>query len=186
MHFHWALSTWAVVASAAEVRHRDGVHRIPKETPDTSTADWRILARAAQSTQLVCANGYSLCPQSLSGGCCAPGYACASDACTATTSGPTTCQGTVGAYACPASLQGKSFFLGAGVRVSGHVADLDLGRRVLFPWIYLPSRGCLHPTNPNLYVPHESLHVRIIVRFWLLRVWLRMCHKQLLQHCAID
>ncbi|KAK1521026.1 hypothetical protein CABS01_05531 [Colletotrichum abscissum] len=83
----------------AEFKRRDGVHRLEK----AHVTVFHDLNRRGTTT---CATGYSACPSSLDGGCCASGYACATDSCYATTSAAQTCAGKPGYYQCNTVLGG--------------------------------------------------------------------------------
>ncbi|KAK0639429.1 hypothetical protein B0T16DRAFT_243827 [Cercophora newfieldiana] len=86
----------------AEAAHagpkRDLVHRVPKAqiTPGP------LLQRAAST----CKTDYSLCPESVGGGCCPSQYECATDSCYATTAGVTSACGKEGWFACPLDSSG--------------------------------------------------------------------------------
>lgn len=88
---------------------RETVHRVfkVKVTEDvhvlTDVGDVQLKEKRDGNS---CPASYSLCAQSLGGDCCPENYACASSSCYATTAAVSTCQGQVGHYACPLSLQG--------------------------------------------------------------------------------
>ena len=91
-----------ISVDGAEIRHRDGIHRVSK-TPPQVTPGPRLDKRALTA----CPASYSLCPPDLGGGCCAAGYACATESCYATTNGPVSCGGNAGYFACGADVGGK-------------------------------------------------------------------------------
>lgn len=81
-------------------RHNDParIHRLDKVQAE-------VLGRAQitgrpEKRDETCPSDYSLCPASLSGGCCPNRYGCASDACYATTAGTGTACGLKGYYSC--------------------------------------------------------------------------------------
>ncbi|KAK3321415.1 hypothetical protein B0T19DRAFT_265366 [Cercophora scortea] len=78
-------------------QRKDVIHRIAKAQV---TAVPLFLERRDESS---CPVDYSLCPASLSGGCCPSQYACASDSCFATTAGPTTGCGKPNYFNCGAN-----------------------------------------------------------------------------------
>ncbi|KAK3684239.1 hypothetical protein B0T22DRAFT_347361, partial [Podospora appendiculata] len=78
-------------------QRKDVIHRIAKAQV---TAVPLLLERRDESS---CPVDYSLCPASLSGGCCPSHYACASDSCFATTAGPTTACGKPNYFNCGAN-----------------------------------------------------------------------------------
>ncbi|ORY60052.1 uncharacterized protein BCR38DRAFT_412257 [Pseudomassariella vexata] len=63
-----------------------------------------------------CQSGYSLCPASVSGGCCPNNYACEATYCYATTAGPTTACGKAGYYNCGLEAPGELPLLTCFVR----------------------------------------------------------------------
>jgi len=92
----------ALLGLGADARHagpkRDLVHRVPKAqiTPGP------LLQRAAST----CQTDFSLCPESVGGGCCPSQYECATDSCYATTAGITSACGKEGWFACAAADSG--------------------------------------------------------------------------------
>ncbi|KAK1829271.1 hypothetical protein QBC39DRAFT_357105 [Podospora conica] len=89
-------------AQASHVRPKNGlVHRVAKAqiTPPPS-----LLPRDGDGA--VCQADHSLCPESLGGGCCPSRYACATDACYATTAAIASACGKEGWFACPAADSG--------------------------------------------------------------------------------
>lgn len=89
---------------AAEIRRKDGVHRLPKVGALVTPAP-----HLAKREHTECPASYSLCAPDLSGGCCGDGYSCAVDSCYATTKGPVTCGGQEGYHACGVEYGSKSF-----------------------------------------------------------------------------
>ncbi|KXX73840.1 hypothetical protein MMYC01_209992 [Madurella mycetomatis] len=78
-------------ASHAGRQRKDVLHKIAKA---------QVTAHPARRDEGTCPIGYVSCPASLSGGCCPSAYACATDSCYATTTGPTTACGLSGYYPC--------------------------------------------------------------------------------------
>lgn len=93
----------STITDAAEIRLRDGVHRVSKAPPQVTPGP--VLHR--RETVTVCAAGYNLCPIKLGGGCCQDGYSCATESCFATTAGPVSCNGRSGYFACGVDVGGK-------------------------------------------------------------------------------
>lgn len=97
-----ALALLSHGVGAAEIRHRDGVHRAAKVDPLVTPAPF-----LEKRDHTACPTSYSLCSPDQSGGCCGDGYSCAVDSCYATTEGPVTCAGRVGYHACGVEVGGK-------------------------------------------------------------------------------
>lgn len=115
---------------AAEIRRRDGVHRVPKAEGFITDAP-----HLGKRDQTICPTSYSLCPADLSGGCCGDGYSCAVDSCYATTHGPVTCGGKEGYHACGVEFGGKQLI---GLQCLPCVTYLTFCSRRLLPGrIYL-------------------------------------------------
>src|SRR3569833_483124 len=97
----------AVVPPAADASHlraKKIVHQVDKVCV---TAELRV--RDGGSGGPTCGTNYSLCPESLSGGCCPDGYGCATDSCFATTAATTgSACGRTGYFACGIDSGGKS------------------------------------------------------------------------------
>lgn len=104
-------------ASHTGMQRNDALHRIAKA---------QVTAHPARRDEGACPAEHSLCPASLSGGCCPSQYACATDSCFATTAGPTTVCDRSGYFAC-AAIDGGQF---PGGCVAGFVCDVDIHDRV--------------------------------------------------------
>lgn len=90
--------------TAAEIRRKDGVHRVAKVEALVTPAPF-----LGKRDHTECPTSYSLCAPDLKGGCCGDGYSCAVDSCYATTQGPVTCAGREGYHACGPEYGGKKF-----------------------------------------------------------------------------
>ncbi len=87
------------VAWASQLRLKETVHRVDKV---------HVTTQLHRRDDTLCPANYSLCPSSMSGGCCPDRYGCATDSCVATTAGTTSACGTAGYYACGSNVGGLS------------------------------------------------------------------------------
>jgi hypothetical protein len=87
-------------ATASHVgrQKKDLIHRVAKA---------QVTPHVARRDDSTCQADYSLCPASLSGGCCPNAYECETDSCYATTAGTTSACGKAGWFWCPASDSGE-------------------------------------------------------------------------------
>ncbi|KAK3946459.1 hypothetical protein QBC46DRAFT_6014 [Diplogelasinospora grovesii] len=84
-------------ASHVARQKKDLIHRVAKA---------QVTPHVARRDDSTCQADYSLCPASLSGGCCPNAYECETDSCYATTAGTTSACGKAGWFWCPASDSG--------------------------------------------------------------------------------
>ncbi|KAK0706348.1 hypothetical protein B0T26DRAFT_448779 [Lasiosphaeria miniovina] len=87
----------AAASHAGRQRHDALLHRVAKA---------QVTAHPLRRDTSTCQADYSLCAQTLGGGCCPPRYSCATDSCYATTAGPTSACGKAGYFNCAASDSG--------------------------------------------------------------------------------